>query len=298
MVNFIPNPMKKSILLFAIILSFVGCQKQTSTDKKAGAVVVSPKSTGNFTGTYKGILPCVDCQGLITEIAINENTTFSIKTQYQGKGEKVFVKKGHFTWNKKGDVIILTDANSPNKYLVGKNKLTQLDIYGKINTGSLADEYILSKQPTDTSDIETVETNDKVIVDLDSRIATTTTIQKVNPAVGKYPLAGTKWKLISLNKKKVDQSGKNVYYLKMNSKDGRFVALSGCNNVIGKFVMPSASRLTFSSIVSNKTDCADVELESYFSSMLAQTHIYKLEKETMSLFDEDKRQIAKFVVFK
>lgn len=296
MVNFIPNPMKKYILLFAIILSFVGCKKQ-ATDKKADTVVISPKSTGDFIGTYKGILPCVDCQGLITEISINENTTFSIKTIYQGKGEKVFVKKGHFTWNKKGDIIILTDVNGPNKYLVGKNKLTQLDLYGKRNTGSLADEYILSKQPAGTSDIET-GTDDKVTVDLDSRIATTTVIQKVNPAVGKYPLAGTKWKLISLNKKKVDQKGKNVYYMKLDSKDGRFVALSGCNNIIGKFVMPSPSKLTFSGIVSNKMDCADMELESYFSSMLAQTHGYKLEKETMALFGEDKQEIARFLVFK
>lgn len=290
--------MKKTILFFAIILSFAGCQKQAATDKKADVVAASPKSTGDFVGTYKGILPCADCQGLITEIAINENTTFSIKTIYQGKGEKVFVKKGHFTWNKKGNVIILTDVNGPNKYLVGKNRLTQLDIYGKIITGSLADEYILSKQPADTSDIETAGTDDKVTVDLNNRIATTTVIQKVNPAVGKYPLAGTKWKLVSLNKKKAPQKGKNVYYMKLNSKDGRFVALSGCNNIIGKFVMPSPSKLTFSGIISNKMDCADIELESYFSSMLAQTHGYKLEKETMALFGEDKQEIATFQVFK
>lgn len=298
MVHFIPNPMKKTILLFVIILSFTACQKQSPVEKKAAVVVASPKSTGDFVGTYKGILPCADCQGLLTEIAINENATFSIKTKYQGKGEKVFVKKGHFTWNKKGDVIILTDVSEPNKYLVGKNKITQLDIYGKKITGSLAAEYILSKQPTDTSTIETAETEDKLTVDLDSRIATTTTIQKVNPAVGKYPLAETKWKLISVNKKAVQPKGKDVYYIKLKSKDGRFVAFSGCNNILGNYVMPSTSTLTFSGIISTKMACADMELESHFCSMLGLTRGYKIYNTILTLYGEDKAELGKFEVIK
>ena len=289
--------MKKCILLFLITISIVSCQKQTANDKKNSTLSISPKNSIDYVGVYKGILPCADCQGLETEIAINENTTFSIKTKYQGKGDKVFLKKGHFTWNKKGDIIILTDKNGPNQYLVGKNKLTQLDSSGKIFADNLADEYVLSKQPLDSSTIETDHEN-KVIVDLDSRIATTTTIEKVNPAVGKYPLAGTKWKLVSLNKKKAAQKGKNVYYIKLNSKDGRFVALSGCNNILGHYVMSSSTTLTFSGIVSNKMDCADMELESYFFTALAETHSYKLENEMLILFGTDKKQLAKFVATK
>jgi uncharacterized lipoprotein NlpE involved in copper resistance/heat shock protein HslJ len=282
------------------------CQQQTKNDtdskvdsiKKAVSNSHNAKNSLDYIGTYKGILPCADCEGLDTEIAINENTTFSIKTKYLGKGDKIFVQKGHFRWNKKGDIIILTDIkNRANKYFVGKNKLTQLDISGKKITGNLADEYVLSKQPVDTSDVETAEEN-KVTVDLDSRIVTTTVIENVNPAVGKFTLAGTKWKLISLNKKKVAKKGKNVYYIKLNSKDGRFVALSGCNNILGHYVMPSSTSLTFSGIVSNKTDCADMELESYFFTTLAETNSYKLENEMLILFGADKKQLAKFEAIK
>ena len=289
--------MKKNILLL-LLITIIGCQKNTAVDDKAvDTDAVNAKISGEYIGTYKGILPCADCHGLETEIAINENATFSKKTKYQGKGDKIFVQKGHFTWNKKGDIIILTDKNGPNQYLVGKNKLTQLDSSGKIFADNLADEYVLSKQPLDSSTIETDHEN-KVIVDLDSRIATTTTIEKVNPAVGKYPLAGTKWKLVSLNKKKAAQKGKNVYYIKLNSKDGRFVALSGCNNILGHYVMSSSTTLTFSGIVSNKMDCADMELESYFFTALAETHSYKLENEMLILFGKDKKQLAKFLVIK
>ena len=297
--------MKKYTLLFLLVF-VVSCQQQTKNDtdskvdsiKKAVSNLHNAKNSLDYIGTYKGILPCADCEGLDTEIAINENTTFSIKTKYQGKGDKVFVQKGHFTWNKKGDIIILTDIkNRANQYFVEKNKLTQLDISGKKITGNLADEYVLSKQPVDTSDVETAEKN-KVTVDLDSRIVTTTVIENVNPAVGKFTLAGTKWKLISLNKKEVAKKGKNVYYIKLNSKDGRFVALSGCNNILGHYVMPSSTSLTFSGIVSNKMDCADRELESYFFTTLAETNSYKLENEILILFGADKKQLAKFEAIK
>ncbi|MDN3677516.1 copper resistance protein NlpE N-terminal domain-containing protein [Flavobacterium paronense] len=295
----------KYILLLIFVCLF-SCQQQSKnkadskTDSIKNEVLNShnAKNSLDYIGTYKGILPCADCQGLDTEIAINENGTFSIKTKYQGKGDKVFVQKGHFTWNKKGNIIVLTDIkNGPNQYFVAENKLIQLDISGKKISGNLAEDYVLSKQAIDTSAIETAEES-KVTVDLDSRIITTTVIEKVNPAVGKYPLAGTKWKLVSLRKIKAAQKGKNVYYMKLNSKDGRFVALSGCNNILGHYVMPSSTSLTFSGIVSNKMDCADAELESYFFTTLAETNSYKLENEILILFGADKKQLAKFEVIK
>ena len=298
--------MKKITLLFLLVF-MVSCQQKSKNEvdskvdsiKNAVSISHNAKNSLDYIGTYKGILPCADCDGLETEIAINENTTFSIKTKYQGKGNKIFIRKGHFAWNKNGNSIILTDiSNGFNQYLVVKNKLILLDSSGKKMADNLADEYVLSKLPTDTSDIETADEKNKVTVDLDSRIVTTTVIEKVNPAIGKYPLAGTKWKLISLSKTKVDKKGKNVYYIKLNSKDGRFVALSGCNNILGHYVMPSSNSLTFSGIVSNKMDCADMELESYFFTTLAVTNSYKLENETLILFGSDKKQLAKFEVVK
>ncbi|HNP32763.1 MAG TPA: copper resistance protein NlpE N-terminal domain-containing protein [Flavobacterium sp.] len=289
--------MKKNVLLF-LLISTISCQKHNVTENKT-VVTNNAKISGDYIGTYKGILPCADCQGLETEIAINENSTFSIKTKYEGKGDKVFVQKGHFLWNKKGDIIILKDVkNGPNQYLVGENTLTQLDMSGNKITGNLADDYILSKQPLDTTDLETVEESKNATVDLNSRIATTTVIEKVNPAIGKFTLAETKWKLISLNSKKVLQKGDNVYYLKLNSKDGNFSAYSGCNDIGGKYVMPSSSTLTFSGIISTKMACAEMVLESHFFTMLSETKSYKLESKNLTLYNSEKKAIAKFEAIK
>lgn len=290
--------MKKHSLLFAIVL-LVSCQNQTVKKNEANDTAHNAKNSLDYIGTYKGILPCADCHGLETELVINENSTFSLKTKYQGKGDKVYVQKGNFSWNKKGTTIILTEVrNAPNQYFVGENTLTQLDIYGKKITGSLADEYILSKQPTDTSKIETVEENNNATVDLNNRIATTTVIQKVNPAVGKYTLAETKWKLTSLNNKKITQKGKKAYFLKLNSKDGRFEAFAGCNSMWGSYDMPSFDTLSFSEIITTEMACPEMSTETIFTAMLGEVASYKIDKECLTLLSKRKKELAKFEAIK
>jgi heat shock protein HslJ/uncharacterized lipoprotein NlpE involved in copper resistance len=294
--------MKKIILLLAFV-SIISCQKKASSNnngKESKSISsLNAKYPLNYIGTYKGILPCADCDGLETVIAINENSTYSVATKYLGKGAKVYIQKGNFAWNKKKTIIILTDViNAPNQYLVGKNNLTQLDLSGQKISGSLANEYILSKQPTDTLSIESVTKNNEATVDLNSRMATTTVIQKVNPAVGKYTLAETKWKLISLNKTKVNQEGNKVYFLKLNSKDARFSAYAGCNSIAGNYIMPSSDTLDFSEVIMTRMACPDMTLEEKFGAMLVQVINFKLEGETLTLFGQGKKTLAKFVAIK
>lgn len=296
--NFRLTPMKRSILLLLSVL-LISCQKQAVKKDNVNDLAHAPKNSVDYVGTYKGILPCADCHGLETELVINENATFSIRTKYQGKGDKVYMQKGNFSWNKKGNIIILTDIKSaPNQYLVGKNTLTQLDMSGQKITGSEADEYVLSKQPADTSQIEPAEEKNEAMVDLNSRIATTTKIEKVNPAVGKYTLAETKWKLVSLNNQKVAQNGKQTYFLKMSSKDGRFTAYAGCNNIGGNYAMPSSSTLDFSDVIMTRMACPEMTLENQFGAMLVQVTHYKLDKKALFFFDEKKKNLAKFEAFK
>ena len=290
--------MKKKILLLFVVI--VGCQNQEVKKHDKNNDVQNARNSVDYVGTYKGILPCVDCQGLETELSINENLTFSIRIKYQGKGEKIYLQKGHFTWNKMGNTIILTDIrNAPNQYFVGENILTQLNIYGKKITGTTAEEYILSKQPANKMGIETTQRNDTIsTVDLNSRMATTTVIQKVNPAIGKFTLAETKWRLVSLNKKKVYQKGEKEYFLKLSSKDARFTAFAGCKSIAGDYAMPSSEVLDFSEVIMTQMACPDMTLEDKFGAMLVQVANYKLVKETLTFFGEGKKELAKFVAVK
>lgn len=101
----------------------------------------------DWDGTYKGILPCADCEGIETTITLTDDQTYTMQTKYLGKSDaKYFDSKGKFNWDKAGQIITLEGIkDAPGKYFVGENTLTQLDMEGKRITGQLADKYILKK---------------------------------------------------------------------------------------------------------------------------------------------------------
>jgi len=106
------------------------------------------KNSLEWLGTYRGTTPCADCEGIDSQITLNNDFTFAIKTKYIGKGDaKVFEEKGSFTWDKAGGSILLQGIKEgPSQYKVGENKLIKLDMDGKTTTGQLAEKYVLLKE--------------------------------------------------------------------------------------------------------------------------------------------------------
>ncbi|KIA98649.1 hypothetical protein OA93_09155 [Flavobacterium sp. KMS] len=102
----------------------------------------------DWSGTYKGVIPCADCEGIEQEITINEDKTFTLKETYLGKTkDNKFTETGTFTWDKDGSIIttITNDKSRTTSYIVGERTLTQLDMDNKEITGPLAKNYILNQ---------------------------------------------------------------------------------------------------------------------------------------------------------
>lgn len=151
--------MKNNFVIFTVVsLLLFSCKKdvkniEVKTDSieiVADSKVVDGHNSQNaldWQGTYKGILPCADCEGIVTTLTLNDDNTYSYKTKYLGKeGNKVFEQKGIFSWNETGSIISLSDLEGkPYLYKVGENTLTQLDLDGYPITGKLAQMYILKK---------------------------------------------------------------------------------------------------------------------------------------------------------
>jgi uncharacterized lipoprotein NlpE involved in copper resistance len=155
--------LKKLILLTCLPFLFLNCKKEeksptsiTSDINKDTAITVveakvneshNSQNSLDWQGTYKGVIPCADCEGIETEIVLNADLTFTLKTKYLGKGDgKVFEEKGSFTWDKTGSIIKFKDVKErPSQYEVGENRLIQLDMKGNVITGNLAEKYILTK---------------------------------------------------------------------------------------------------------------------------------------------------------
>lgn len=157
--------MKKSIIALSIASIFlVACSKtenkkieeQAPTSATSEAVadttvadnVHTAENALDWNGTYKGVLPCADCEGIETELELNSDKTYEIKETYLGKGDgKPFESKGNFQFDSKNpSVIELDQAGDGRKYFVAEGYLKALDLEGNEITGELADKYQLKKE--------------------------------------------------------------------------------------------------------------------------------------------------------
>lgn len=154
--------MKSNILLLVgSLLLFFSCKKEIQVEEvKKDSITIANDTLDNgisksdmhnsqisldWQGTYKGVVPCADCEGIETEITLNKDSTFVMHTKYLGKAkQKVFEQNGTFSWDESGSIIVLQDLKiKPNEYMVGENTLMQLDLEGNRITGELADKYVL-----------------------------------------------------------------------------------------------------------------------------------------------------------
>ena len=134
------------IILSLFIVSITSCKSQQKAATKT--VIVSgdnSRTSVDWAGVYNGILPCADCRGIKTQLVLNADLTYILKTQYLEKSDSIYQKKGKFSWNDSGSEITL-DISDHQMYQVGENVLFQLDKNGNRITGDLADKYIMEKE--------------------------------------------------------------------------------------------------------------------------------------------------------
>jgi copper homeostasis protein (lipoprotein) len=208
----------------------------------------------DWQGTYLGVLPCADCEGIKTRIVLNKDLSFIIETSYLGKEPKVFQTKGAFTWDENGGIITLGETEKQ-MYLVGENKLIHLDKNGKKITGDLADKYILKK--------ETIE------------------------LTGKY------WKLVRLNGKSVENAQREPF-IRFINEDNRVNGNSSCNMFNGKFELTQGNGIKFSPFAMTKMACVGNNIENEFMQILEKITNYSLTENELLLQDEYETTLAKF----
>jgi heat shock protein HslJ len=276
-------------VLFALIF-FTGCndsvteqalkEDSITVEKSLAAPAAAPLtdhhnavSSLDWDGSYKGTLPCADCEGIATEITLGKDLSYSIKTTYIGKAAKPTEEKGNFGWDGAGNTITLKGiANRPNQYFVGENYLAQMDMGGKRITGDLAEKYILAKQQSVAS----------AMADSSRKNA---------------PLAETKWTLVSLNGQAIEMpaEGKREVYLTLKKKDNRVQGFSGCNSMMGAYELKEGNLIHFKNLASSRMACPDMKTENDFKKMLEQVDNYTIEGDQLSL---NKAKMAPLATFK
>jgi uncharacterized lipoprotein NlpE involved in copper resistance len=257
--------MKNKFLLF--ILALFTIISACKTDKKSLQTLENTpdnsRTSLDWKGVYRGVLPCADCEGIETEITLNADLTHQITSKYLGKNEEAFKENGTFIWDDAGAKITLknTEPNSAtNQYLVGENMLFKLDANGNRIEGELKEKYQLKK------------------VYFDNEIAE------------KY------WKLIELNENKIIL-GKNqdfAPHLTLKNENSRVFGHGGCNAIQGFYELSAGNKIKFSKIVSTKMFCEYMETEQALLNVLEITDNYSVKNDTVALKNASMISLAKF----
>lgn len=154
------------IIILAVVVGLCSCQERAKEEKAENKDTLSTmkiatdsnvisaaidsshtsKNSLDWAGSYKGVLPCADCDGLQMVITLSKDETYKMSAKYLGKsGAGNNALGGRFKWLD-NTVIELEGLNGePSRYSVGEDKLVQLDKDGKPFEGAPARKYTLTK---------------------------------------------------------------------------------------------------------------------------------------------------------
>ncbi len=95
-------------------------------------------------GSYEGLLPCDDCDGIALHLSLDENMTYHLSQKYVGTDRRFEPRTGKFSFT--NNIVTLHGmADEPNKYLHEDKNLIQLDWNGNKRTGANAQRYLLKR---------------------------------------------------------------------------------------------------------------------------------------------------------
>jgi copper homeostasis protein (lipoprotein) len=259
-----------ALLLLSVFFLYPSCNGPGKvTENKPGNLPVGDNSMTslNWNGTYEGVIPCADCNGIETSLKLNKDYTYLLRTRYVGKDTAPRSHTGSIKWNSEGNKITLDGIESgPSMYLVGENRLFQLDLNGNRITGDLSGQHILVKKP----DVNT------------------------KPDVS---LTGTYWKLIEIRGQKVQPAtgSKSEAHIILHPGENRVTGSSGCNSITGTFEINEKLGLVFSGMASTRMACPEMETENEFISMIQRIDSYSIRGDTLSLHRARMAPLARFV---
>ena len=249
------------VILLTLAVLFIGCQQTKEvTDKTNIPLGDNTMTSVDWDGTYYGILPCADCEGVQSLLILSKDLTYQLSTKHLGRDEKIFESSGTFAWNKEGNQITLHETNKieGKTYFVGENFIKQFDANGNPIDGELAEKYILRK------------------VD--------------NQITEKY------WKLVELYGKKVKPAevDQRESHMILKVENNRVHGSGGCNSFNASYELKEGNRILFSKIASTLMACENMETEHEFFKVLETTDNYNLAGDTLTLNKAKMAPLARF----
>ena len=258
--------MKKTyfiIGLLSLMLGVSACKSSKDSNPSSNGITIGDNSNNalDWAGTYSGTIPCKDCLGIQIQVTLNADNTYRASGKYLNEdgSESDYSFSGKVQWKNNGGAILLEGLNTDKigkNFLVGEDKLVQLDSNGKAIETDPTANYTLAK----------------VNMDL----------------VEKY------WKLTELMGEPVTTTGKDAY-ITFKIEGNRLVGNGGCNSLSGTYQLGVANRISFSQMISTMMMCVDnIETEEGLKRVLGMADSYYLQGDILILNKGRMAPLARF----
>jgi heat shock protein HslJ len=250
------------LLLVPFILALSGCMSWFGNDEAAeSATAANPEHNArnslDWAGSYRGVLPCADCEGIETVVVLRMDGTYDEFSRYLGEPNQiVFSESGTFTWNDAGNTVTF-EGEDGSRYFVGEGQLIRLALDGSRITGALEQNYVLAMIPNTITE--------------------------------------RRWQLVELNGQPVEGL-EMAPFLTLSVEGNAVSGYGGCNNFAGTFTLDeAASRIRFNNLVSTMRACiAGMEQESALHEVLNNVDNYSLNGSQLSLNRARMAPLARF----
>lgn len=252
------------ILTAIAVLVATGCVRpdagMTASPTAANASKPDPahvaRTSLDWAGSYRGLLPCADCGGIETVVRLGSDGSYRVQSRYRGRGDEVFTEEGNFSWNDAGNTVTLAGREAA-PYFVTENRLIRLALDGSRITGALADNYVLDKLAATITD--------------------------------------TRWQLVELQGRPVTEL-KRLPWLLLVSADSRVGGFGGCNGFSGTYeIDPAAARIRFGKVAATMMACADgMDVETDLHQVLGTVDNYSLAGDQLMLNRARMAPLARF----
>lgn len=140
--------MKFLCAIFLVTMASCHSSQKNNQVENSETKTESKVKVSNLFGTYEGTLPAADCEGIKTVLVMNEDKTYTLRSEYIGEKDATFETCG--VYRMVGDSIIelITPSSGEMTYyrMLNNEQVMLSDKEGTINQGSLAKHYILNKK--------------------------------------------------------------------------------------------------------------------------------------------------------
>lgn len=119
--------MKKLTTIVTLLVAgfaLAGCQSASTASSKqqnktdTTMQVKDARHTLDWKGTYQGVLPCADCEGVATMLVLEPSLEYSLRTRLLGKEDLDKKFEGNFSWQDDAHISLLPENGALQVYRV------------------------------------------------------------------------------------------------------------------------------------------------------------------------------------